>query len=79
MTQVTDGWVFRNFATFRAFSECLCCLRGSVSSPWRKRKALNGLMHEPRSRSSWTLALMMNATLPSPGKLPKTSQNFRPW
>ena len=40
---------------------------------------MNGDRAGPRSRSSVTRSLMMKATFPSPGKFPKTSQNFSPW
>ena len=62
-----EGCVFRNFATFSALSECFHWRSGRVSSPWRKRNALKGLKEAPRSRSNWTLTLMMKATFPGPG------------
>ena len=34
-----------------ALSQCLCPLKLSVSRPWRRRKAANGFIAGPRSRS----------------------------
>ena len=63
----------------KALRECCRWRSGRVSSPCRNRNELNGLSDGPRSRSSCTRALMMNATLPMPGKLPNISQKTSPW
>ena len=47
--------------------------------PLQEQERVERAEAAPMSRSSCTRALMMNATLPRPGKLPNTSQNFRPW
>ena len=49
-------------------------LNGSVSSPCRKRKSLNGLGQGPMLRMPSTRALMMKATLPIPGTSFSASQ-----
>src|ERR1039458_10113537 len=70
VTHLTSGCSLRYRATSSAFSECWRWRSGNVSSPCRKRNALNGLSAAPMSRSSCTRTLMMKATLPRPGKLP---------
>ena len=65
----TCGWVSRIAATRRAFSTCRSIRRLSVSRPWASRKALNGEIAGPRSRSNCTRALRTNARL-APSGLP---------
>ena len=59
MTLVTSGRLASHCATASAFTEWRSMRRGSVSIPCSVRKALNGDIAEPRSRSSVTRALMM--------------------
>ncbi len=58
-TDSTWGCDSRNDATMRAFSTCRSTRRLSVSTPCAMRKALNGEIADPRSRSSCTRALRM--------------------
>ena len=59
MTLTTSGRLASQAATASALTLCRSMRSGSVSMPWRVRKALNGESAEPRSRSSVTRALMM--------------------
>ena len=67
-TDSTSSRATRKSATFWAFSKWRSIRRLSVSMPWMMRKALNGEIAMPRSRSNCTRALRMNDPCPSAGQ-----------
>jgi len=54
-------------------SRCAAPSAGGASPALQELEGVEGDSAGPRSRSSWTRSLRMNATFPRPGKFPNTS------